>query len=518
MSRLHERGIRLTPRLVFEHDTIERLALVADTAAPASAEQGSVTGPAPLTPAQQWFFELGLARPAHWNQAITLEIPAHWTEAIVRLALARLVAHHDALRLRFGPGEGGWRQWHAPAETADLLHSIRGDYPATVRNAIDRAVEDVQSHLDLSTGPLLRAIHIDRGGRTAGLVLIVHHLAVDEVSWHILTSDLETLCDQIAARSVPTLPRKTTSFQYLGDAPPFPCRVRRVRVLKGIIGARPKRAPPIACRETSKPVTNAELTARDLVVLLDAECTDALLRELPALYRCEITELFLVALATAVREWSGQPSLLVDLEGHGREDLFDDVDLSRTVGWFTSMYPVRIAADPSLPAEERVATARRQLRAVSFHGVGYGVLRYLVDAAPMNGHSWSRQRPDLALNYLGQSTGRSDEELPRRVPSAAGFVRGPDETRTHLLEVSCRVVSGRLEVAWIYSATIHHLRTIERLAHGHLAALRDLVALSRTGPVIARRAGVVPRHLAGQNQPGDLRVQLIEQSNGAART
>jgi amino acid adenylation domain-containing protein/non-ribosomal peptide synthase protein (TIGR01720 family) len=500
VSRLHRRKIRLTPRQIFEQESIERLAAVADSGVAPRAEQGAVTGAVPLTSAQRWFFARDLPEPAYWNQAVTLEIPIHWTETVVRQALAHLVAHHDALRLRFASVAGEWQQWHGPA-AGDLLTVVRDG------RALDTVVDDVQSRLDLSSGRLLRAIHFARGPRTAGLILIVHHLVVDEVSWSILLDDFETICDQLVAGAVPALPEKTTSFRSWAERLVAHARSGAFEAERDHWSA--VEAGDVVRLPRDWPNgSNEEAAARDVVVFLEEEWTDGLLRELPAMHRCDVTVLLLTALAMALRGWIGGTAVVVDVEGHGREDLFADVDVSRTVGWFTTTYPVRLEGDPTLPVETVLAAVKEQMGAVSFHGIGHGILQYLADKPGLHARAVAL-RPEIVMNYLGHRAETTDRLPPRRVASAAGFVRHPRGPRTHPIEINARAVSGRLELAWIYSGRIHRRSTIEALAQAYVAAVRELVQRGRAARPASRDPAASRPLLVSRDELDRLSLELF---------
>ncbi|HLL47246.1 MAG TPA: condensation domain-containing protein, partial [Longimicrobiaceae bacterium] len=208
VSRAAAAGVRIAPWQVFQHQTLAGLAAVADTAAVVRAEQGEVTGEVPLTPVQRWFFDLALPEPHHWNQALLLEVARPVGPGVLERAVGELLRHHDALRLRFTRDGGGWRQETAAVDGAVPFERVElsGATDAERAAEIERLSARAQASLDLEAGPLLRAVHFDLGADRPGrLLLVVHHLAVDGVSWRILAEDLERACAGVA------LPPKTTS-------------------------------------------------------------------------------------------------------------------------------------------------------------------------------------------------------------------------------------------------------------------------------------------------------------------
>ena len=216
VARARKAGLRLTVRQIFQHQTIAELALVAETATPPQFEQGLITGEVPLTPIQRWFFEQAYADQHHWNQATLLELKQDLDPALLEKAIRQLALHHDALRLRFQPSDSGWTQFNAGDEEAVKLVVV--DLARTPEekqtSAMETAAAGLQASLNLSRGPLIRAALFKFGSRRPSrLLLAVHHLAVDGVSWRILLEDLQVLCEQLRRGRTIRLPDKTTSFR-----------------------------------------------------------------------------------------------------------------------------------------------------------------------------------------------------------------------------------------------------------------------------------------------------------------
>ncbi|MEV7094866.1 non-ribosomal peptide synthase/polyketide synthase [Amycolatopsis sp. NPDC051045] len=417
VSRARRHGLALTPRDLFAHQTVAALAVAAGSAAVTVAEQGPVSGPAPLTPIQHWFFAGDFGEPDEFTQSVRIERAGPYDVETLRAALATLAAHHDALRMRF-TGDG---QDNAPAEPAEILDAT----------------------IDVTRGPLLTAELLD----PATLRLTVDHLVVDGVSWRILLEDLET-----AYRGDP-LPPKTTSYRDWAN------RLAAHAEAGGFDDELPHWREALAV-DATLPVDGyaaAEGTGT-VTARLDAELTRALLQDVPGVYRTQVNDVLLAALGRVLARWTGRDRVLIDLEGHGREDLFDDVDLSRTVGWFTSLYPVALRIDDDWGA--LLKSVKEQLRAVPRRGVGFGALRYLTGTAPA-------LEPGISFNYLGRLDGAAGS-----LDSAVGDGAG----RAHLLDVVGRVDRETLELTWYYSRDTHTAATVEKLAAELVAALGEAVA------------------------------------------
>ncbi|MES1245675.1 MAG: non-ribosomal peptide synthase/polyketide synthase, partial [Acidobacteriota bacterium] len=475
VARAAKAGLRITARQIFEHQTIGELAAVAGRAEESRGEQGAVVGTVVLTPVQRLFLEPDPVDPHHFNQSVLLAVRPPVTPALARAAFAALLSHHDALRLRFRvAGDGGWQAWNEAPEGLDRSWSHLDLSALPESTALEAAAAQVQASLDLEAGPIARAVWLDLPGGEARLFLVVNHLAVDGVSWRVLLEDLETALRGLA------LPAKTTSFREWAAR----LEAHAANLEPAAIGWwRREAAIPAASLPVDHPGTeNTAATLKSLQVSLGEEETRLLLQEVPAAYRTRIDEVLLTAL---VRTLAPASALRVDLEGHGREEILEGVDLSRTVGWFTSVYPVRLEAGGG-DLGEALKAVKEHLRSVPDRGLSWGLLRWLrADGAEALG---GLPVPEVSFNYLGQL----DQALPEGSPLAPapepnGPMRSPRAVRDHLLDVAASVTGGRLRVAWMYGGRLHDRATVESWAERFLEALRELIGHCRSR--VAQRIG-----------------------------
>jgi len=509
--RAAREGVRVALRQVFQHQSVAELAAAAETAPPVEAEQGPVTGDAPLTPAQRWMLERGLPRPAHWNMALPLEARARLDAGLLRRAADAVVAHHDGLRTRFlSSDDGGWRAWTDEPGPAAFDHFDLSAVPdAAVEAEMEACAAEVHAGMELAAGPLFRVALFDLGpDRPQRVLLAAHHLVVDAVSLPVLAEDLEAAYRRLADGGEPALPPKTTSFRdwarRLGERARAPEVVAQAAWWLGALPAAadpiPADAPGAPDPEAGTAVAFAELTAAE---------TRALLEEVPAAYGSQVNEALLAALAEAFRAWSGRGALLVEVEGHGREDLFDDVDVSRTVGWFTSVFPVhlRAGADPG----ETLRGVKETLRAVPERGVGHGLLRWLGDPA-VAAELAARPAAEVSFNYLGQARAAAPGADALLVPAAGptGPVRDPETPRGHRIVVEGAVNDGVLRMGFFHGAAVYRPETMQRLAEAYAAALRALVHHCRTGRAEAFTPADFPAARIDQDELDDLLAQLDE--------
>jgi amino acid adenylation domain-containing protein/non-ribosomal peptide synthase protein (TIGR01720 family) len=477
IARAQQRGLRLTPKQIFQHQTVAGLAAVAGTAAVAEAEQGIVAGPVKLTPIQTWFFARQLPDPHHYNQSMLLRIRDRVDAAVLERALAALLAHHDALRLRFRRGaDGSWTQENAgvPAEVPFDVVDVSALPESDRAAAVEAVCAERQASLDLVRGPILRAVLFEGDAwEPQRLFIAVHHLAVDGVSWRILLEDLETALGQLSRGQAVALPAKTTSYRQWAERLAGYAASDALRgEMEHWTAAERDAAAPL--RRDLDGACTAD-SVRTLGLSFDEDETRALLQDVPAAYHTQINDVLLAALAQALTGWTGGRAVAVTLEGHGREDLFEGVDLSRTTGWFTSLFPVVLPAPVGGPGDH-LKRVKELLRDVPTRGVGYGVLRHLCPDARVRERLAALPAPEVAFNYLGQFDGTLNDEA---MFAPAPVRRGPDHAATgrpaHLIEINGNVRGGRLVLGWSYSAAVHAPQTVQRLADAYAAALRALI-------------------------------------------
>ena len=477
IAKARQAGLQLTPKQLFQHQTVAELAAAAGAAASVRAEQELVTGPVPLTPIQHWFFEQEQPDPQHFNQSLLLEVRQEIDPGLINRALESLRQHHDALRLVFKREASGWQQINEGFSEKDVLTSMDLSNLPQVDHlpALRRAVAESQSSLNLSEGPLLRATLFKLGGgQPDRLVLIIHHLAVDGVSWRILIEDLETACKQLTSGEPVNLPPKTDSFKRWAECLTAYAQSQQVRQELSFWEAAGSGARlPLDHYDGQ----NSVASARTVTISLDAEETRALLQDASVAYQTQINDLLLTALIQVFAPWADARSLTVDLEGHGREPVFEDIDVSRTVGWFTSIFPVTLSLEAGGSSHETLKFVKEQLRRVRNHGIGYGVLRYLSEDKETAARLAALPRAEVSFNYLGQFDELSSDSSTFAIGSETpGPNRSLRAMRTHLIDVSASVVGGSLHLFWTYSQNLHEHATVERLALEYLDALRVLVA------------------------------------------
>lgn len=477
ISRARDRGLELMPIQLFQHQTIAELAQAVEEsdAQPIEAEQTTVSGSVPLTPIQQWFFAAGLVNPHHWNQSVLLSVPHDVNTEALRRAAHHLRDHHDALRMRYRPTGDGWTQLNLADDPTDCFVEVDlAETSSTEHSAMIEAVaSSIQSSLDLQEGPLFRLAHFNLGNSPGRLMLVAHHLVVDGVAWRVLLEDLQALYAQVAQNYAISLPRKTTSFQYWANRIREYAQTDQARSeVEYWLGSSKSAIAPLPVDRVGD---NVESSATTVVGQLDVEETRALLQDVPAAYHTEINDLLLTSLALALSRWTGKRAFLVELEGHGREPLFEEVDLSRTVGWFTTTFPVPIDLGRTVEPGESLVSVKEQLRQIPHRGIGFGFLKYFGDHA-LKDRLAKLPKAEISFNYLGQLDQHAPSESEFGVAmERRGGEQDPNEVRDSLLDVIASVRGERLQVRLRYSCNLYRQETIQALSEWYFDELRALI-------------------------------------------
>ncbi|HEV2705167.1 MAG TPA: amino acid adenylation domain-containing protein [Pyrinomonadaceae bacterium] len=512
IAKASDAGIRLTPKQIFQHRTIAELAEVAGAAPAVRAEQGVVTGEVPLTPILYRFIEHDLTDLHHFNQAVFLQLRQALDVASLREAVRRLPLHHDALRLRLVQEDSRWRQYQAaPDDVVPFARVDLSEIPKTEqKRVLEAAANQVQRSFDLSTGPLMRVVLFHLGeGEPERLLIVIHHLGVDIVSWQILLADLWQAYEQLSQGRSLDLPPKTTSFKQWAERLTQYAQSEELERELEFWTSAPNQ--PIAHLPLDfEGRANTEVSAHNISVSLTEEETKQILQEVPKSYRTQINDVLLAALARSMNRWTGGGALLVDLEGHGREPLFDDIDLTRTVGWFTSIYPVLLEIEEG-DIGASLKMVKERLRAVPGGGIGYGLLRYVRGDAGIAEKIKSRGEAEVVFNYGGQF----DQSLPESSPfslakESTGAARSLRSNRHYLLNINGMIMEGRLTLYWTYSENLHRRETIERVAAGMMEELRAIIAHCRGLETAAYTPSDFPQMNFNQAELDDLVAELSQ--------
>jgi amino acid adenylation domain-containing protein/non-ribosomal peptide synthase protein (TIGR01720 family) len=520
VSKARQAGIVISPRNIFECETVADLALVAARASVELAPTPEAAGvEVPLTPIAHWLNDRGGLK-SDFSQSVLVEVPPGGSEEHYLRAFQAVVDHHDALRLQLRM-MSQYTLEVAPPESIFAENFVRrvnaqGHDDENLRDLIIEEARMARGRLSPESGEMIQVVWVDAGDdQTGRLLLVAHHLVVDGVSWQIILQDLMAAWQAIVAGQEPQLPPVGTSFRHwsqcLTSWATEPDRLAELPVWQDLVE---QEDPPLGRGEAGETPTQTGVR-RDLTLKLAPETTAALLTSAPTAFHSGINDVLLSGLALAVTEWrrshgrGDTHGLYLDLEGHGRgQDIADELDLSRTVGWFTSLFPVRLvpgsvtwdevrAAGPGLGAA--VKRVKEQLRSLPANGLSYGALRYL---NPETKPSLAGlPTPQVSFNYLGRFdvVGNADWNLVTDVAFPTG---GADLPEAHVLDVTAVTHEGvdgpQLSVTWSWAEEQLSELEIRDLAQLWFTALESLVTYAT-------------QHNAGGRTPSDLPLVGLQQ-------
>jgi len=478
ISRMKSLGYTLEMKDIFSNPLISKLApFVKKTGA--IVHQGAVTGDVPLTAIQQWFFQHKTSGSDHFNQAVMLNFKEGLREESVHAVFSKLQEHHDALRMTF------------KKKNETIIQENRGlEHPLSVRvfdyrdqketpGRVENDILGLQAGIDLETGPLMKLGLFHRDGGDY-LLIVVHHLVIDGVSWRILLDDIDTLYRQYSDGEPLVLPLKTDSFKTWSEKI---CRLADSRQFlnEKSYWARLESTP---VPEIGKDFENDDNYIRDIDTLtfsLNEEDTHLLLTKANEAFGTGIADLLLTALGLTVKKIYGIDLLLIALEGHGREEIVKDVDINRTVGWFTSLYPVLLdfSNEPGETDEINLSRiireVKEQLRRVPHKGVGYGILKYITSEEHKKDITF-RLKPRVLFNYLGQFDEGLRSSCFRVEKEPVSGTRSPDEKMAAQLEFSGIITGKRLTMSVSYSHRQYKTETIADLSENFKKVLTRIIA------------------------------------------
>ncbi|WP_257154195.1 condensation domain-containing protein [Bacillus cereus] len=464
-SQLRKYRLKLETKYLFTHATIQEVAIYIEPLKK-QIDQRQISGEILLSPIQNWFFSKNFVNPHHYNQAETLYKAEGFDPEAVELALDKLIEHHDVLRAVFVKNPQQMVQINRKAYTADFytLEVMNLRNKNNWRELAENHIDSIQGELDIENGPLIKA-SIFQTNKGDHLVIVIHHLIIDGVSWGILLEDLETAYEQAVSGEKIKLPEKTTSYKEWTTELWNYAKEEVVNETAYWEDVENRLVVPssLAVRQS---INQERWYSKQLVRQLNKEKTDLLLKQAHRAYNTEINEILLAAFALAMKEQFGIEELPLDLEGHGRETFSEDVDVSRTIGWFTSVFPVVL----EVGREEKLGTAiksvKDQLRRIPQKGMGYGLL-YCKELHTIE----ERPSPPVSFNYLGQFELHENEGQSLHLGNSNSL----ENERTHMLDLNLAVINGVLEINLEYHEREFDRNEIEQLLNVYTETLEKMV-------------------------------------------
>ncbi len=477
LAQLGSVGLRVRPEDFFAHPTIAGQASVAISLANHDAVPEAEDGEVALSPVQHWFVDRVRAHREQWNLCRVYRLGLNCELQDIQRISAALVHHHDALRLRFESVSNGLRQMLGDADAEAMasevnLSTCTGD---ELQHRIDEVATRINRSITLEKAPLLRLVLVRApDGLVDRLVLCAHHLIVDALSLGFLEEDLRTGLNATNRDKPINFPPRTTSVadwnRRLATSAADLLSSADLDFWGQAIGGAVSSVP----RDMAGGI-NDEASATAIISDLDEDVTNKLLHEVPNAYRVKVAEVLLAALAITLNQWAGAKTVTVDIEGHGREPVLDGLDNSRTIGWFTSVYPVNLTCPKSDNPDDVLVNTKEALRGLPLKGMSYGIARELLDGTATE--QFRRvESASVCFNFLGQTAKYTDNETLLVLEGEhCGECRNPNSKRAYLIEINAVVVGARLKVEWRYSRHLHRPETISRLAADYANAIEQLV-------------------------------------------
>ncbi|MCP5048941.1 MAG: amino acid adenylation domain-containing protein, partial [bacterium] len=462
-ARMRREGFKLEIKHIFQNPTIAGLTPFV-TQVKREIDQGVVTGKVPLIPIQRTLFQQEETTPHHFNHAVMLDIAEGIAKETLETIIKKIQDHHDALRISF-PVENGETVQINNDVTHPLNiteHDLKGK--ENPKQAMESICNQIQASINLSAGPLMKIglFHLDDGDR---VLIVLHHLVTDGISWRILFEDIDALYRQYKENEPLELALKTDSYKTwagkcceYADSPAFLAEKEYWAELES-----QSTGIPSITRDFEEE-DNFEKDARTLSFFLDEEGTRLLLNDVNNAFNTEINDILLTALGLSVKDTFRRDRVLISLEGHGREDIFPDVDISRTVGWFTTIYPVML----DLSHEDKndlaalVKGIKESLRKVPDKGIGHGFLKYLTSSPLKEGIDF-RLKPQVIFNYFGQFDADVDKMSFNVSGDPTGSTKSKHSKRSHDLDVSGMIANKKLQMSIVYSEKQYKTQTIDTL-------------------------------------------------------
>ncbi|MDE1392763.1 lichenysin non-ribosomal peptide synthetase LicA [Bacillus paralicheniformis] len=478
-SRLQQHGWKLEMKDLFQHSTIGELSAYVQAADDQPIDQNPVEGEVTLTPIQRWFFERKFTNEHHWNQSVMLHALTGFDPETAGKALSKLIEHHDALRMVYQRNGDGIVQYNRGLEeTAVRPEVIRfNESGAELEAAVLKASNRIQSSIDLTEGPLLKAaiFKTDQGDH---LLIVIHHLVVDGISWRILLEDFAAGYAQAEKGEPIILQDKTHSFaeyaarleEYAGSK----AFAKEIGYWQEI-----EQAETAALPKDDEAEDKRMRHTKTAEFSLSKEETEQLMTKVHEAYNTEMNDILLTALGLALKEWTGQEDFIICLEGHGREDIIDGLNISRTVGWFTSQFPALIQMRHSGDIGYQIKQIKEELRHIPNKGIGYGIYRYLTE----EGKKAKPIKHDISFNYLGQFTEMADSGLFTRSTLPSGDPLSPETKKPNALDIVGYIEDGILTMSIAYHSLEYKESTVAAVAASFKTYLLQLIdhCLERDG-------------------------------------
>lgn len=453
-------GLYFTVQDIFQNQTIIQLAKIVKTA-PTHSIKRNATGDMPLSPIQTWFFEQTLNKPEHWNQSLVLQLSSTIVMDNLEKCLDFVFNHHTAFGIRFNKIA---QNWQASYQNLSLFNLEKYTIKSSENFSLEfnKYSNMLGAKLKLSDGPLYKVALIS--GAPDGelrLLIIIHHLIVDGVSWRILINEITEAYQQISkGNSISLLEEKNTYKDWVLQLYDYANSEKLEREKPYWLSLASTAEFPIDNQNCINKVRNSAT----LTFSFSDQDTVILLNRISATQSGQMLNTLLTGLLLAYHDWHGGKELLLELESHGREELFEGLDINNTIGWFTTIFPILLKLPDDYHDNQlsNLLTAiDTQLTAIPNNGIGYSLLRYLSKISSLRNELHKLATAKIVFNYLGQVITNNKNDLFKLSNEMSGLSSDPDNLRSHWLEINSIILNGKLTIHLTYCKEAYHKDNIE---------------------------------------------------------
>ena len=474
VAKARKAGIQLSPNQLFENQTIGELALFAkqeNEVVSLTAIEGGVA----LTPIQHWFFELHKTAPHYWNQIAELIDIRTYDPSVYEEITKELTRHHDALRLSF---KNENEQWSATVLNNESITSFYHKDISGIKGkeqqqtAIIEELGNLQSNADLSEGGLFKCVYFEVGEANQNKVyLVAHHLVTDMISWNIIQSDFKQLLQLYLQEAALVLDQKVATIKSWADHLSALAQTAEIQSELPYWESQQCDWQHLPVDHKIKRLVITEDEVQSFSWELDTKRTHSFAHSANELYRTKPEDLLITALVRTIGEWANLDTFCFGMERHGRTADCITEDVSNTVGWFTSYFPVGVNYNKEDDLGEQIKSVKEKLRKIPNNGIGYGILKYL---SRDQQNPKLNQQPPLVFNYLGNQA-RANDNSGLAFKSVAEGSRASSSERSYLLEINSMIKDGKLLVHWSYAKAYFEASTVEQLAGNFGQAITDII-------------------------------------------
>ncbi|BBB56342.1 non-ribosomal peptide synthetase [Candidatus Megaera polyxenophila] len=471
MSKARQKGIYFSVKDIFSYPSVIELTVNVKTEEKKpKIDQTLIKGKIMLTPIQHWFFAKNLPNNNYFNQSILLQPKKKLQLYIIKQSFMLLRHHHDILRCCYNNHHNQWQQicLQEEIDTVEYIDLSVQEDETDITTKIENYSNKIQASLDINKGIIMKVLLFDLV-KSQRLLIVVHHLVIDSVSWRILLEDLESFYSQLEKRSEVQFPNKTYSYkqwsQILADYAYSATLKKEIPYWQEL----EKNIQPI---ETDFNLgAYLEINSHNVEISLNKDKTLALLQKVHKAYRTEISDILLTALVLGFGDLTGNYTLNIAFEGHGREEIIEGIDLSRTIGWFTTIFPVVLVVDNPNDLERAIKIIKENIRTIPNKGIGYGIIKHLRPKVLTKNKS-----PQIIFNYLGRwDNVTSLNNLFSFAPESSGRNVAQENILDYVISINAEVKNDIMHFFWTASSNHYYPETINKIVHYFIQRLNQLI-------------------------------------------